>query len=732
MGGSGFIGTRLARRLLAAGREVRILDKAPSEAYPDRAALCDVRDAAGLASALEGCAAVYHLAAEHRDDVRPESLYEEVNVGGARNLCAAADSAGIDRIVFTSSVAVYGLPERETDETAAPAPFNEYGRTKLAAEKVFQAWRAARPETRALTIVRPTVVFGEGNRGNVYNLLRQIASGLFVMVGDGRNRKSMAYVENMAAFLEFLLDAGPGERVVNYVDKPDLDMNALVALAREAFGRRPAPALRLPYGVAYGLGRALDLAARATGRTFPVSAVRVKKFCASTAFSARRAADLGFKPPVALEEGLRRTIAAEFGAASKAEGLRTLYVSQYFPPEMGAPSARVHELSREWARAGDRVTVLTAFANHPLGVKRAEDRGRITRRERLDGIDVLRCYIYAAPNKGTGRRMASYLSFLLSAVALGPLRVRRPDVVVGTSPQLLCAFGGYLLARLFRRPFVFEVRDLWPESILVVGAMRENAVVRGLKRLARLMYEGSARIVTVTEGLKREIVKGYGVPESKIEVVTNGIDAALFAPGPSDNEVRRERGWEGRFVAMYLGTHGMAHALDRVLDAAALLRDDPEILVVLVGEGAEKDALKARAEALRLKNVRFIDQQPKELVPAFYAACDVGVVTLRDTALFRGALPSKLFEYLAMERPVLLGVAGEAADLIAAAGAGECVPPEDARALAEAIRRLSKDRARLAEMGKRGRAYVLEHYDRRALAARYRALLQEAAAGEQA
>ncbi|MBZ0253343.1 MAG: NAD-dependent epimerase/dehydratase family protein, partial [Candidatus Methylomirabilis sp.] len=360
-----------------------------------------------------GCVAVYNLAAEHRDDVRPESLYEEVNVGGARSLCAVADAAGIDRIVFTSSVAVYGLPERETDETAAPDPFNEYGRTKLAAERVFQAWRAARPETRSLTIIRPTVVFGEGNRGNVYNLLRQIASGLFVMVGDGRNRKSMAYVENMAAFLEFVLDAEAGERVVNYADKPDLDMNALVALAREAFGRRPAPALRLPYGLAYALGRSLDAVAAATGRSFPVSAVRVKKFCASTAFSARRAAELGFKPAVSLEEGLRRTIASEFGEAvptseTPSGDPHLLFVSQYFPPESVAPSARLFEMARRWVRSGARVTVLTAFPQHPIGVKRPEDRGRITRKERTEGIEVLRAYIYATPNKGSVRRMASY------------------------------------------------------------------------------------------------------------------------------------------------------------------------------------------------------------------------------------------------------------------------------------------------------------------------------------
>jgi len=405
--------------------------------------------------------------------------------------------------------------------------------------------------------------------------------------------------------------------------------------------------------------------------------------------------------------------------------MRILYVSQYFPPEMGAPSARVHELSREWVRTGHDVTVLTAFPHHPTGIKRPEDRGVWERRERVDGIDVLRTYVYAAPNQGIARRMISYTSFMLSALALGQLRLSRPDVVIATSPQLLCGVAGYGLARQFGAPFVFEVRDLWPESILAVEAMGENAVVRGLKSLARFLYTGCARIVTVGEGYRRSITDLYGIGLDRMSVVPNGVDTSLFVPGPRENEIRREHGWDDRFVLLYLGTHGMAHALDRVLEAARRLQDEPQYLFAFVGEGAEKDNLRRRAAEWGLRNVQFIDQQPKDRVPLYYAACDLGLVTLRDAPLFQEVLPSKIFEILGMERPILLSVGGEARRLVEASGGGEYVPPQDVEAMVAAIRRLSADRARLADMGRLGRVYVTERYDRRALAARYLEILND-------
>lgn len=404
--------------------------------------------------------------------------------------------------------------------------------------------------------------------------------------------------------------------------------------------------------------------------------------------------------------------------------MRILYVSQYFPPEIGAPAARVHELSRAWVRAGHTVTVLTAFAHHPTGIKAPRDRGVLTRRERIDGIDVVRTYVYAAPNRGILRRMASYASFMASAVLIGGWRVHRPDIVIGTSPQLLCAVAARAISRAYASPFVFEVRDLWPESILAVEAMGENAVVRALKAVAHALYERADRIVTVGEGYRRRIHDLYGIPLEKMAVLPNGVDPTLFRPGSRQNDVRREYGWGDRFVVLYLGTHGMAHALDKVLQSARLLQNDRRILFAFVGEGAEKDALRRVAREMALPNVQFIDAQPKARVPSFYAACDLGLVPLRRASLFQDVLPSKIFEYLAMERPIVLSVGGDAKKLVEAAGAGEYVPPEDPEALALAVRRLAEDPERRAAMGRRGREYVLAHFDRSRLAERYLGILR--------
>lgn len=405
--------------------------------------------------------------------------------------------------------------------------------------------------------------------------------------------------------------------------------------------------------------------------------------------------------------------------------MKILFVSQYFPPEMGAPSARVHELSREWVRQGHTVTVLTGFAHHPTGIKARADRWRLTRRERVDGIDVIRAYVYAAPNQGTARRMLSYASFAVAATLVGALRAGQPDIVVATSPQLLCACAGYALSRLRGVPFVFEVRDLWPESIIAVEAMGENAIFRGLKAVAHHLYRNSTCVVTVGEGYKRQIVNRYGIDPQHMSVLPNGIDRELFRPLSKDNEIRREFGWGDRRVLLYLGTHGMAHALHTVLDAAAAMRDDTETLFVLVGEGAMKAELKRRAAELQLPNVQFIDQQPKQRIPAIYAACDIGLVTLRKTDLFQDVLPSKIFEYLAMERPLLISVDGDARALVERAGAGVFVPPEDAPALVAAIRRMSASPETMREMGRSGRVHVLRHYDRKLLATRYLELLSE-------
>jgi nucleoside-diphosphate-sugar epimerase len=310
IGGSGFVGTRLATRLLAAGHTVTIADKNDSKKYPNLHLYADVRDPDTLEKALTGSDVMVNLAAEHRDDVTPKSLYDDVNVTGADHVCKTCKKLGIKKIIFTSSVAVYGFTPIGTDESGTINYFNDYGRTKWLAEEKYRAWLASDPE-HSLTIIRPTVIFGEQNRGNVYNLLRQIAGGKFIMVGKGTNVKSMAYVENVAAFIDYNLHNQPGEYLFNYIDKPDFDMNTLVAKVHRILGKSES-LFHWPYWIGFTGGLCFDLLAKILHRKLPVSSIRVKKFCANTLFDSSTIKKTGFKAPVSLIEGLERTIRYEF------------------------------------------------------------------------------------------------------------------------------------------------------------------------------------------------------------------------------------------------------------------------------------------------------------------------------------------------------------------------------------------------------------------------------------
>lgn len=313
VGGSGFIGSELARQLDRQGRAFVIADKVPSRVFPDKYVHLDITDPdAPTSDVSRDCTAIVHLAAEHRDDVRPRSRYDEVNVEGTRNVVGMAQQHGIDRIVFTSTVAVYGFADPETGEAGTINPFNDYGRTKFEAEKILRAWQERAPEVRSLTIIRPTVVFGPGNRGNVFNLLRQIARRHFVMIGDGKNRKSMAYVENVSAFIARSLGFGPGCYLFNYVDKPDYDMNTLVRSVRAILFGKNDVGPRLPAYMGLIIGRVADLLVGITGRSLPISTIRVRKFIAETSFASSAHDVPGFIAPVSLDAALKRTLDAEF------------------------------------------------------------------------------------------------------------------------------------------------------------------------------------------------------------------------------------------------------------------------------------------------------------------------------------------------------------------------------------------------------------------------------------
>ena len=405
--------------------------------------------------------------------------------------------------------------------------------------------------------------------------------------------------------------------------------------------------------------------------------------------------------------------------------MRILFLSHYFPPEGNAPAARTYDNCVRWVRAGHQVTVVTGVPSHPAGVVFPGYKNRLRQREAVDGIDVLRVATYLAANRGTTRRILNYLSYMLSATTFAS-GLARPDLVIATSPQFFCGWAGVLTSRLRRVPFVLEIRDLWPQSIAAVGALRNPRLLGLLERLERAMYRAAKHVVTVGQGYRRELLS-RGVPDERLTVIPNGIDRARFAPRAPDLELKRSLGLDGRLVVGYSGTIGMASGLDVVLRAAVRLREGgrSDIAFLLVGDGAVREELTAEARRLGLeRDVVFAGRQDPARMPAFLSICDVCLVHLRKVELFTTVLPSKIFEAAGMARPILIGVGGEAREIVERAGCGEYVEPENHAALVDAVLRLAADPPRRTALGEAGRAYVAQHHDRDRLAADYLALLE--------
>ncbi len=401
--------------------------------------------------------------------------------------------------------------------------------------------------------------------------------------------------------------------------------------------------------------------------------------------------------------------------------MRILFFSHYFPPEVNAPASRTFEHCRLWARAGHDVTVVTCAPNHPRGEIYPGYKNRFFQLETLDGVRVARVWTFLAANEGFLLRILNYLSYMIFA-CFAAFRLERPDVVISTSPQFFCGLTGLLVKVTLRAPWVLEIRDLWPESIVAVGAMRKGLAVKFLEWLEQLAYHRADRIVSVTDSFVAHIAARGGA--GKVAVIKNGVDLNFFKPTSESEEFKKTLGFEGRFVAAYVGTHGMAHSLDTVLDAAKLLLDDRRIGFLLVGDGAERVRLVARAGAMNLDNLRIAGQLPKTEMPRVWLATDISLILLKKDDLFKTVLPSKMFEAMAMERPIVLGVAGEARQLLEEAGAGIAITPQSAEGLAAAVVKLVDDPELAARIGHQGGAYVREHYDRAKLARTYLDLLE--------
>lgn len=403
--------------------------------------------------------------------------------------------------------------------------------------------------------------------------------------------------------------------------------------------------------------------------------------------------------------------------------MHILFLSHYFPPEVNAPASRTYEHARRWAQAADvRVTVITNHPNHPQGVLYPGYVNRWLTREEVDGIEVKRVKTYVAANAGVFRRTLNYLFFMIAAI-LAALWEPTPDILVATSPQFFCALAGYVISVLKGCPFVFELRDIWPESIVTVGAMRPGLAIRLLKWVELFLYRRSAHIVALTDAFRQYLLERGIVPE-KISVLRNGVDLSFFVPQEKPHDLLRSLNLEEKFVASYIGTIGMAHGIDRIVAVAEALKNHSEIVFLIVGEGAEKRHIEGLVAQRRLPNLRILPGVSKEQIRGYYAISDLLLVTLRQTPLFRMVIPSKIFEIMAMARPMLYTVDGECRTILNEAGSGIFVEPENVKEMVQALSTFSQDRVLLARMGKKGRRFVEQTADRNRLADRYLQLLQ--------
>ena len=397
--------------------------------------------------------------------------------------------------------------------------------------------------------------------------------------------------------------------------------------------------------------------------------------------------------------------------------MRILYLSQYFPPEAGATQNRAFEMGRNLVRLGHQVTVLAEIPNHPSGIIPPEYRRRLYERAELAGMQIIRVWVKASPHKTFANRMAFYLSFMFNAILAGLLLARGPfDLIYASSPPLFVGGAALALSKLRGIPLAFEVRDLWPESAVALGELSNRRAIALAARLEQACYRQARLVVVVTRSVLEQLQQ-RGLPPEKLALIPNGANVDQFQFQPeSRQQIRRELGLEGKCVAVYAGIFGIAQQLETVVVAAALVKEDPSLHFILIGDGPRKAELVAQAAELGLDNLTVLPEMPPERIPAYLSAADLALVPLRKLELFSGVLPSKLFDAWACQRPVLLSVEGEARTILEQVVGGLFVTPEDPQALVQAMRSLQADPAARASMGAAGRAYTVAHHSRQALA----------------
>ncbi|HYG51165.1 MAG TPA: glycosyltransferase family 4 protein [Flavobacteriales bacterium] len=406
--------------------------------------------------------------------------------------------------------------------------------------------------------------------------------------------------------------------------------------------------------------------------------------------------------------------------------MKILFHTQYCPPEVGAPQNRIFEFAKQLKKFGHEVTILTAMPNYPKGEIFEEYRGKKTMVEELEGIKIARTSIYATKEKAFTKRLRNYLSFTFSSLRHGKKLVGPQDVVITESPPLFLGWAGYRLSKKLGAKYVFNVSDLWPESAIKLGVLNNKLFIKASFKLEMWCYKKAHAVTGQTKGIVDNIV-ARGIPKEKVHLITNGVDTDFFSRSNRDENYRGELGIDNKFSVCYAGIHGIAQGLEVIIQSAEILKEHTGIQFIFFGDGPEKSSLIKLVEDKKLTNVKFMPVQPKSIMPKIIASVDCSLIPLRKLDLFKGALPSKMFEALSSELPIIMAVEGEAADLITNSGGGINVEPENAQSIANAVLKLSRNKDLCEQLGKNGRKYVMENYSRDTITRRLEKILMEIA-----
>lgn len=398
--------------------------------------------------------------------------------------------------------------------------------------------------------------------------------------------------------------------------------------------------------------------------------------------------------------------------------MKIVVLCHYFPPEIGAPSARIYEMAKHWVDLGNEVHVVTCFPNHPTGIIPDEYKGMKYKHEMMDGINVHRNYVYATPNKGFIKKTMGHISFMLSSVFISMKKISKPDVVITSSPTFFSIFSGYWYSLRKKASFVLEIRDLWPAAMIELGVMKKGIITNILEKMELFFYRKSNVLVMVTKAFKDNVVS-RGIDAGKVHVITNGVNQEMFYPREKNISIIDKYKLQNKFVISYVGAHGISQNLSTIIEVAKNLSIDEEIQFLFIGEGAEKEKLKNLVKEYSLTNVSFIDSQRKEMIPEFYCTSDLCLVPLKNIELFKTFIPSKMFEIMACGVPIVASLEGEAADILEESKAAIVVKPDNINEIQSAILKLKKDTKLYNEMNHNGPKFVEKNYSRKILAEKY-------------